>query len=63
MARYVAGCVKCQKSKTNRHGRQTKLAPMPKGQRPLKEIVMDFDGELLQSEDYITILVVTDRFT
>ena len=36
---------------------------MPTGQRPLQEIAMDFVGELLRSEGYNLILVVTDRFT
>ena len=63
LARYVAGCVKCQKSKVDRHSRQTKLLPMPTGERPFEEIVMDFVGELLESEGFYAILVVTDRFT
>ena len=63
MARYVAGCVKCQKSMADRHGRQTKLVPMPTGERPFEEIAMDFVGELPESEAYNAILVVTDRFT
>ena len=63
MARYVAGCVKCQKSKVDRYSRQTKLLPMPTGERPFEEIVVDFVGELPESEGFNTILVVTDRFT
>ena len=46
VARYVAGCVKCQKSKADRHSRQTKLVPIPTGKRPFEEIAMDFVGEL-----------------
>ena len=63
VARYVAGCVKCQKSKADSHSRQTKLVPMPTGERPFEEIAVDFVGELPQSEVFNAILVVTDRFT
>ena len=63
VARYVAGCVKCQKSKADRHSRQTKLVPMPTGERPFEEIAMDIVGELPESEGFHTILVVTDQFT
>ena len=42
VARYVAACVKCQKSKAERHSRQTKLVLMPTGERPFQEIAMDF---------------------
>ena len=55
--------MKCQKSKADRHGRQTKLVPMPTGEPPFEEIAMDFVGELPESEDINAILVVTDRFT
>ena len=63
VARYVAGCVKCQKSKADRHSRQTKLVPMPLGERPFEEMAIDFVGDLPESEGFNTILVVTDRFT
>ena len=63
VANYVAGCIKCQKSKAGRHSRQTKLVPMPTGERPFEEIAMHFVGELPQSEGFNAILVVTDRFT
>ena len=63
VARYVAGCVKCQKSKVDRHSRQTKLVLMPTGERPFEEIAMDFVGELPESEAFNAILVVTNRFT
>ena len=36
---------------------------MPTGERPFEEIAMDFVGELLESEGFNAILVVTDRFT
>ena len=32
VATYVAVCIKCQKSKADRHSRQTKLIPMPTGE-------------------------------
>ena len=63
VARYVAGCVKCQKSKADSHSRQTKLVPMPTGEHPFEEIAMNFVGELPESEAFNAILVVTDRFT
>ena len=63
MARYVAGYMKCQKSKADRHSGQTKLVLMPTRERPFEEIEMDFVGELPESEGFNTILVVTDRFT
>ena len=63
VARYVAGCIKCQKAKADRHSKQTKLVPMPTGERPFEEIAMDFVGELPESEGFNAILVVTDRFT
>ena len=55
--------MKCQKSKVDRHSRQTKLVPMPTGERPFEEMAMDFIGELPESEGFNAILVVTDRFT
>ena len=63
IARCVAGCVKCQKSKADRHSRQTKLVPMPTGECPFREIDMDFVEELPESEGFYAILVVTNRFT
>ena len=63
MANYVVGCIKCQKSKVDRHSRQTKFVLMPIGERPFEEIAMDFVGELLESEGFNAILVVIDRFT
>jgi len=63
VAKYVGGCIGCQKSKADRHSRQTKLVPMPIGERPFEEIAMGFVGELLESEGFNAILVVTDRFT
>ena len=63
VARYVPGCVKCQKSKAERHSRQTKLVTMPTGERPFEEIAMNFAGELPESEGFYAILVVTDPFT
>ena len=55
--------MKCQKSKADRHSRQTKLIPMPITKRPLGEIAMDFITELPETEGFNTILVVTDWFT
>ena len=55
--------MKCQKSKADRHSRQTKLVPMPTGERHFEEIAMDFVGELPESEGFNAILLVRDRFT
>ena len=63
VAIYVAGCVKCQKSKAGRYSKSTKLVPILTRERPLEEIAMDFDRELPESEGFHPILVVTDRFT
>ena len=59
----MAGCVKCQQSKPDGHSRQIKLVPIPMGERPFKEIVMDFIRELPESESFNAILVVIDQFT
>ena len=61
VARYVAGCMKCQKSKADRHSRQMKLVPMPTWERPFKKIAMDIVGELPESEGFNAILVITDQ--
>jgi len=61
--RCVAGCAKCLKAKAVRHSRQMELVPMPTGERPFKEIAIDFCGELPKSESFNAILVITDRFT
>ena len=63
MARYVAGYIKCQKCKAERHRRETTLVPMPTGERSFEDIAMDFVAELSASEGFNTILVVTDWFT
>jgi len=63
VANYVAGCVKCQKSKADRHSRQTKLMPMPTGERPFEEIAIGFVGELPKSGGFNAIIVLTGRFT
>ena len=63
MANYVAVCIKWQKSKADRHSRQTKLVPMLTEERAFEEIAMDFVGGLPESEGFNAILVVTDRFT
>ena len=62
MAKYIAGCSRCQKAKADRHSKKTKLVPMPTGERPWEEIAMDFVGELPESDGYNAILVITDHF-
>ena len=39
------------------------MVPIPTGERPFKQIAMDFVGELAESEGFNAILVVTDRLT
>ena len=63
MAKYIAGCSCCQMAKANRHSKKTKLVLIPTGERPWKEIAMDFVRELPESDSYNAILVITDRFT
>ena len=63
VANFVAGCIKCQKSKADRQSRQTKLVPIPTGEQLFEEIAMDFVGELPESEGFNASLLVTDRFT
>jgi len=53
----------CQRAKADRHSRQTKLVPMPTGERPFEEIAIDFIGELPEFEGFNAILVIIDRFT
>ena len=38
------------------------MVPIPTAERPFEEIVMDFVGELPESEGFHAILVVIDRF-
>ena len=63
VANYVAGCIQCQKSKPDRHSKQTKLVLMLTGERPVEEIAMDSVGTFPESEGFYAILIVTDRFT
>ena len=48
------------KSEAGRHIRQTKLVPIPTGERPFKDIAIDFVREFPESEHFIAILVVID---
>jgi len=52
-----------KKSKVDRHSKQTRLILMLTGNKPFKKMAVDFIGELLKSEGFNVILVVTDRFT
>ena len=63
VARYVVGCVKCQKSKADRHSWQTKLVAMAIEERPCEKIAIDFVEELRQPEGFHAILVVGDQYT
>ena len=53
----------CQKSKADRHSRQTKLVPMPTVERSFYEMTMDIIGELPEPECFNAILFVTDQLT
>ena len=59
----MAGGVKCQKSKVDRHSKQTRLISMPTGERPFEKIAIDFVAQLLETGGFNAILVVTDQFT
>ena len=59
----IVACGKCQWSKLDKHGRQTKLVPIPTVECPLMEKPMDFVRELPKTKGINTILVVTDQFT
>ena len=61
--RYVTICQKCQQSKVDQYAWQTKTIPNLVGNQAFEEIAMDFIGELLESEQYNAILVITDHFT
>ena len=63
VVKYVEGYIRCQKAKVDKHRRQTKLVPMPTGERPYEENAMDFVVELQESEGFNAILVVADWFT
>ena len=63
MARNMAGCVKCEKSKVDRHRRQTKLVPIPTEECLFEEVAIDFLRELPESQGFNTILVVTNQCT
>ena len=63
MAKYVAGCIKCKKSKADRDSRQTNLVPIAIAERLFKEIAMHFVGELPPSEGFNAILIVRDTIT
>ena len=62
VARYVARCPRCQRAKADRHSKKTKLVSMPTGERLWEEIAMDFIGELLESNGYNNILMITNHF-
>ena len=55
--------MKCEKNKEDKDSRQTKLIAIPTGERPFKEIAMNFDGEIPGWEGFKAILVVIDQFT
>ena len=59
----MIGYVKYQKSKAERHSRQTKLVLIPIEECHLEEIAMNFVEKLPESEGFNAILVVTDWFT
>lgn len=60
MTRYVARCIKCQKSKLGKHSRYMKLVAMPTEECYFKEIEVEVITELPQLVDFNAILVVRD---
>ena len=59
----MTGCVKCLKSKADKHESETKLVLMPTEERHFEEIAMDSVSELPQSEACNAIQVVIHQFT
>ena len=59
----MAGCVTYQKSKADRHGRQTKMFSITTGERTVEEIARDLNRKLRESLSFDAIPVNTDQFT
>ena len=59
----MVGYIKCQRSKVDRHSRQTKSILKPTGEYLFEEIAMDLLRELSESEAFKAILVIIDWFT
>ena len=63
MMHYMATCKAYQMNKADHYTKQMKSIPRPTGNRLFEEIAIDFVGELLESEGFNAILVITDQFT
>ena len=63
MARYVAGCVKYQKSMGDRYSRETQLVGYPTRKCLFKQMGMDFVAESPESGVFNAIIVITEQFT
>lgn len=63
VARYVASCDTCQKSKPAHHAPYGLLKPLPVARRPWSSITWDYIGPLPASSNFDAILVIVDRFT
>jgi len=60
---YVRTCNACQRNKTIRHKKYSKLVPLPIPYQPWEQISMDFITELPNAKEYNQCWVVVDRFT
>jgi hypothetical protein len=60
---YVCSCDSCQRNKTARHKKYSKLQPLEVPYRPWTTISMDFIVCLPESGGYTKIWVIVDRFS
>lgn len=60
---YVSSCDNCQRNKALKHKRFGFLQPLEVAFAPWQSISMDFITDLPDSEGYVSIWVIVDRFT
>ena len=61
---YVKSCLECQRSKMDKHARQSPLRPIPPEEAPFDRIHMNFLGPLKETkEGYEYILLIIDSFS
>ena len=61
--RYVKGCDKCQRTKTDNQGKKTPLNPNEVPNSPWEIISVDLIGPLPESHGKNAIMVIVDRFS
>ena len=61
--KYVKGCTQCPQNKVNTHARKAPLNPITpvKNALPFQMIAMDLIVKLPPSEEYDSILTITDH--